>query len=183
MGRNFGDYSIRNQSIDIVGHWLLIGRNSDLVTLLLSYSSLKPTIALSTTEIYCMVLSVSSASSLWLMRHLYFRPKEGCDAKGFASNLVCWTSMFCFCCVFYPLLVVEIGCRVLVLIVGCNCRWCFVVVCCWLPSGIVDTRGSPHSNMGETGVRIDCELLVDFLQNQKPQISQLPTFADFCHQC
>ncbi len=41
----------------------------------------------------------------------------------------------------------------------------------------------PHSTMGETGARIDCELLVDFLQNKKPQISQLPTFAGFCHQC
>jgi hypothetical protein len=27
-----------------------------------------------------------------------------------------------------------------------------------------------------------CELLVDFLPNQKPQISYLPSFADFCHQ-
>jgi hypothetical protein len=44
-------------------------------------------------------------------------------------------------------------------------------------------RGSPHSTMGETGVRIDCELLVDFSQSQKQKISQLPTFADFCHQC
>ncbi len=84
---------------------------------------------------------------------------------------------------FYPFLVVR----------G---RLSGVGVVCWLYLSVVlrsclllvvgycrQPWGSPHSSMGETGVRIDCELLVDFLQNQKPQITQLLTFADFCHQC